>query len=286
MDRNYSMTFFSKVLICILPLLCYCSQSTEPKKTTVVPVAEKPYSLTSPDTIIVLPDKLKEISGLTTLDQSQLGAVHDETGNLYIINIETGNIDKKNVGDATDYEDIANIDSMIFILTSNGTLLKINNWKANKLTPEVITTSLKSKNNCEGLTFDPAHNRLLIACKEDPGYGLEDVRAIYAYDLLQNKFIEAPVVIIPLTKNGVALPDFRPSALAIHPITGHLYVLSSIQKSLLILDDDNTTLVQYSLPDSLYERPEGITFLDNGDMFISNEKGFADNATLLRFNYK
>jgi hypothetical protein len=35
----------------------------------------------------------------------------------------------------------------------------------------------------------------------------------------------------------------------------------------------------------LFNQPEGIAFLNNGDMLISNEGG-PGNATLLRFNYK
>ncbi|HPG38596.1 MAG TPA: SdiA-regulated domain-containing protein [bacterium] len=289
MTRNYGLEFYKRTLISFLLLLCCCSSSTEPKKTDPDdpdPVIEKAYTFTLPDTVIDLPDRLKEISGLTTLDNSQLGAVHDEMGNFYIINIVTGNIDKKTVGEAGDFEGIANIDTTIFILRSNGTLLKISNWKTETFTPEVIETPLKAKNNCEGLAFDSTRNRLLIACKEEPGNGLQDVRAIYAYDLTQNRFVDAPVYTIPLTRDGAALPDFRPSSLAIHPVTGKLFILSSKEKSVLVLDNDNTILAQYTLPDSLYERPEGITFLDNGDMFISNEKGFTDSATLVRLNYK
>lgn len=289
MTRYYGLEFFKRTGFFLLLLLCYCSSSTEPKKTDPDepgPVIEKVYTFTSPDTVIILPERLKEISGLTTLDNNRLGAVHDELGNFYIINLVSGRIDKKPVGEAEDYEGLANIDTTVFILCSNGNLLKIANWQEQDITPEIIKTSLKSKNNCEGLGYDAARNRLLIACKEDPGNDLQDVRAIYAYDLTQNHFIDIPVFTIPLTQDGAALPDFRPTSIAVHPLTGLFYVLSSIQKSLLVMDSDNTILARYSLPDSLYERPEGITFLANGDMFISNEKGNANSATLVRLNYQ
>ena len=38
------------------------------------------------------------------------------------------------------------------------------------------------------------------------------------------------------------------------------------------------------LDKDLFTQPEGITFMKNGDMFISNEGGKAE-ATLIRFNY-
>jgi hypothetical protein len=35
----------------------------------------------------------------------------------------------------------------------------------------------------------------------------------------------------------------------------------------------------------LFRQPEGITFLENGDLLISNEGQSKSPATLLRFNY-
>ena len=36
----------------------------------------------------------------------------------------------------------------------------------------------------------------------------------------------------------------------------------------------------------VFPQPEGITFADNGDMYISNEIGSEQAATLLKFKYK
>jgi hypothetical protein len=74
---------------------------------------------------------------------------------------------------------------------------------------------------------------------------------------------------------------FLPSAIALHPITKDLYLISAVDHLLFVFEDGSLKHIE-KLDHKIFNQPEGITFLKNGDMLISNE---GQTATLLRFNY-
>ena len=101
-------------------------------------------------------------------------------------------------------------------------------------------------------------------------------------DLSERSEVDKAVIdfVYPL----VDLDGFKPSALAVHPITGELFVLSSVLKVLVVLAEDGSITAVLPLDGELLEQPEGMAFLPNGDLFISSE-GVKKKARLLRFNY-
>jgi len=72
--------------------------------------------------------------------------------------------------------------------------------------------------------------------------------------------------------------------MAFHPKTGKLFLLSSADQLLFVLNMNNEIEYIERLNPDLFKQPEGITFMENGDMFISNE-GKKKSATLVRFKY-
>lgn len=265
-----------------------------------------PYRFDQPAAQFELPSSLHEISGLTVLDDRHLGAVQDEQANLYVIDLETGEVvGSEDFGKDDDYEGLERVGSRVYALRSDGTLFEIEDWTAPKRDARKLDTDLSSRYDTEGLAYDAANHRLLIACKEYAGKNLKRQRAIYAYDLEAGHLLPDPVFTISLgaleryrpptdalseglRKLAAPLADlegFKPSALAFHPITGHLYVLSSVMKAVVVLDATGDLFAVHPLPEALFKQPEGITFLADGDLFISNEGG-EGNGTLLRFSYQ
>jgi uncharacterized protein YjiK len=263
-----------------------------------------PYDFDQPDAQFALEHDLREISGLTVLDDTHLGAIQDEKGKLYIIDSRTGEVvdDPKFEKDG-DYEALERVDDRVFVLRSDGTLYEIEDWKASDLKVDRHKTALSSRNDTEGLAYDPVHNRLLIACKEFPGKGRSGQRAVYAFSLDDEHLSEEPVFTVDLAEvdealnastldrvvRALAAPlgdfnDFKPSAIAIHPITGHTYLLSSVRKALVALDGTGQIVAAWKLSPDLFRQPEGLAFLPDGDLFIANE-GAGKAATLLRFAY-
>ena len=267
------------------------------------------YNFKSPDAAIVLPDILHEISGITFLDSNTLVCVQDENGILFFYDIaKKGVISQKDFSGKGDYEGIARVEDTIYVLRSDGFLFEIADFKSDNQTITSYDTDIPSKDN-EGLCFDREQNRLLIACKEKTGKGdlKKDNRYIFGFDLSSKKLTGEPVftfdvdglkefakannIELPLknAKKGLAVePDlkFHASGIAIHPLTGRIYLLSADDRLLFIFDKSGIVEQIIRLNPALFLQPEGITFLENGDMLISTEGAGRGPAGLIRYNYK
>jgi len=259
------------------------------------------YDLGSPDDIVVLPGRLKEISGLTLVDDTLLAAVQDEKGEVYLIDPSTGDvIDEFKFGKKGDYEGIELVDDTLYILRSDGDVYVIKDWRSKNRSTDKLETYLATKNDTEGLGYQRERHRLLIAAKEFPGRGRSRVRSIYGLDLVTKKIDHEPAYTIPLDTIGVRLglpgetirnllapainlESFKPSAVAVHPGTGDIFVLSSVLKVIAVLEPSGNMVTLLPIGAEALVQPEGLAFLPNGDLFISTE-GRGGDGKILRFN--
>jgi hypothetical protein len=288
------------LLLSVLVLLAInCSFSGPPLKL-------KGYALDRPDKILVLPDTLREISGLTILDSATFACIQDENGILFIVDFINNRIRSQHTfAPDGDYEGIAKVKESIYVLRSDGMLFEITEPGSACSKTRSYYTNIPAVNN-EGLCYDEINNRLLIGCKSKPGKGPEykDQRVIYAFDpdtkqvskepvfrfSVENiiRFAAASKVTLPLKKKGKNLEPvlhFSTSEIAIHPITKELFLLSSADHMLFVFDPLGQILHIEKLDPVVFNKPEGITFSARGDMLITNE-GQYKKPTLLRFNLK
>ncbi len=266
------------------------------------------YNFNSPNTIDILPNVLQEISGLTIIDSSTIACVQDENGILFFYDIKKHNI-KKQIRFALngDYEGITRVNKTIFVLRSDGILYEIKDFSATKLNVKVHTTKIPALNN-EGLCYDASKNRLLIGAKGqiNKNASFKDERFIYEFNLTTKSLSpEAAYTIntvdfnLSAKLNGIILPQkknkkgeivetgfkLNTSEIAIHPINKKLYILSAIDHCLLILNKNGTIDQVVALNPLLFNKAEGLSFFENGDLLISNE-GQKGKPTLLKFNLK
>ena len=75
----------------------------------------------------------------------------------------------------------------------------------------------------------------------------------------------------------------QPSAIAIHPQTGDIYVTEATNPKLLVLDRTGKLKSLKILNSEEFYKPEGISFSPEGKMFISNE-GKDDPGNILEVN--
>ncbi len=217
---------------------------------------------------------------MTVLPDGRLAAVQDEAGLLYILDGQTGAVvEERPFAGPGDYEDVEYVDGTVWVLQANGSLYELPEGGA----PQEHDTPLKKKCDAEGLTLDRTRTHLLIACKEDPGEGLDEnsVRAIYAFDLSTRQLAPEPAVVL----SRATLDDgenFKPSALAVHPQTGELYVLSSVRKAIAVVAADGT-VTMVPLSERLHAQPEGLAFTPDGALYLSNE-GPDGPALVYRFD--
>ena len=269
-------------LLLLLAALAACADAPGPTPATPTGDAEDPppYRLDAPAVVVELPAELREISGLTVLPSGNLGAVQDERGTIYEVDPATGRIvDRLAFHGAGDFEGVELTPDAVWALRSDGDLYRVSRDSTGAPTARKVETGLKGRNDAEGLGYDGT--RLLIACKEWPGKGLGDVRAVYAFDLETEQVLPRPVALLDRQRVDGRLA-FKPSALAVHPVSGQVYVLSSVREAIAVLSPRGALLAVLPFPAGLVPQPEGIAFAADGTMFISSE-GPAGPGLLLRY---
>lgn len=243
-----------------------------------------------------LPEELNEISGITFLNDSVLVAIQDEEGILYYYNLAQNKIIKKQTfAGEGDYEDLVKVGNDMYVVTSEGVITCIANFASANPTITTYTTPFTDKNDIEGLAYDTANNRLLLAPKE---HGLDKdktTKHIYGFDLKTKSFQAKPVYVIRLSEieaefKGNALEEsskkflkalgnenmnkvFRSSAITVNERTREVFLLSSLNGLILILSPEGklSKILQFSGPE--FKQPEGIAFSTSGKLYVSNEGG-------------
>lgn len=260
------------------------------------------FHFKEPSGIYQMPKELLEISGLTFIDENNVATEQDEAGIIFIYNLQDKKVVKQiSFGPKGDYEDIAIVGKNVYVMNSTGSLYEVRNFQSEKPEVKNYTFSAANESNAEAMCSDAKNNRLLISFKESTG-PKSSQKSIYAFDLLQHKISETLVLTISLDdilqhmnkgkkKGGKKIQRaagidkvFAPSCMSINPKDGNIYLISSHNKILLIVDEKGKIIKSYQLPRSLFRQPEGITFSSSGDLYISNE-GNRSKGNILKFVY-
>ncbi|MBN1696528.1 MAG: SdiA-regulated domain-containing protein [Spirochaetales bacterium] len=258
-----------------------------------------PYDILHPDTIITLPPELTEVSGISYYRDNILACIEDENGIIYLLDYESGEMKGNHkFGKDKDYEDIEimkdTIDDMetkIYILLNTGTIYRIKNLGLADQKIKKYQTFLSSRDDAEGLCYHRGLNALLITCK-NPQYLAGMDEPIYTFDLNKKSMTAVPLFSIDIdairekAENPFLIKGkLQPSGIAVHPVTGEIYLISSVEKLLVVIDTDGAIRSVTELPRQLFLQPEGICFLPGGDMFVSNE-GRGGQGNIMRFLYR
>jgi DNA-binding beta-propeller fold protein YncE len=228
-----------------------------------------------------LPPVLKEISGICWFEKDKLAAVQDESGIIYIYNLEQGKIEREiPFGANGDYEAITQTTDAFYVLRVDGTVIKVP--KDGTKTRE-YDTFLEAKDDTEGICYDRKNQRLLISLKASAD-SLNGIKNVYAFNLINNSLSKDPVFRIN-TKDTLFITGnkkkdlFQPSEISIHPVTAELYLTGGTNSSLLLLTNSGKLHYYTLLNPSEFEQPEGIAISPSGELFIATE-GVKNNAKI------
>jgi len=264
------------------------------------------FNFKKPDFVLNLPFELREISGLTEISGNEIACVQDENGIIFIYDLESDSIiNQFHFGLNGDYEGLTRVDSTYYVLRSDATLMEITSpWDSTS----VITTKLNIPTiDNEGLCYDLRDNRLLLAPKSKLGKGpqMKDLRAIYSIDLSTKELDQTPLFVINIAEieafanahdlqlpqkqsknslDSVSALKFMPSSIGVHPKTDEIYIISAVDQTMAVFDKSGKLMNFMLLDPVLFNKPEGITFLSNGDLIITNE-GQLGVPTLLKFSW-
>jgi len=275
-------TFLNSLFIVLLVLFAACRNNSD------LPSPPE-YNLDRPTTI-KLPAYLDEISGIAYYPKDKnVFAICDDKSWLYKVFLSGGmNIEKWKIGDKGDFEDIVLADSTFYVLQSKGRILSLQFFSPDSVTVKEYELPMQGKNEFEILYIDKEKNRLIMLCKDCEA---DDNNALsaWAFDLGTLTFSPGPVYVIDVRRIEDLMQEkkvkFKPSAAAIHPVTGQLFIISSINKVLVIADKNGVPEKVYKINPDLYKQPEGLTFSPEGHLIISNESANSGAANILVFKY-
>lgn len=271
-------------LIACLCLLSACE--TKEKERFSGPL--QGYDLAQPY-VLKLPLALDEISGLAYVPSDRtLLAINDEHGILYKLDVRQPRyIRQWRFGPTGDYEGVAVADSFVFVLRSDGHLFQLDFPHPDTLRTREFAFP-QTGNEFESLTFLPQTRELLLICKDCADDAKEEF-SWFRFHVDSLKFTEYryrfPTERIEAYHN-YKRKRFKPSGVALHPLTGHLYIISAVNKALVVVDPRMQVTEVVSLPEHLFLQPEGIDFDNAGNMFISNESDDVHAANILIFPYR
>jgi len=249
------------------------------------------YDFNAPEKF-TMTESLQEISGIAfnNLKNDTIYAIQDEEGKLFYWQLGSRRISSAKFGKHGDYEDLAILNSVVFVLRSDGTLYSFPlSAKSASSINSKEWLNLLPKGEYEGLYADAKQNNLYVLCKkcvddksskEVSGYVLKA-----SNDSLTNAgqfAIDVKQIQALTQKKNV---KFHPSALTFNLRTNEWFVLSASNKMLVITDESWKVKQIFDLDPTTFLQPEGIAFDSEDNLYISSEGDDLKNGNVLKFKF-
>lgn len=251
------------------------------------------YDLTKPVKYI-MPDSLSEISGIAFNKgkADTLYAEEDEHGRVY--NLKPGDKTAKytEFKDKGDFEDMAIVNNQVIVLQSKGVLFTFP--FSNMLNPKVSNPSkikdLLPEGEYEGMYGDEKENKIYVLCKHCADDKTSKESSGFIFDLAASGILKQNGGFKINVKHieemmGQEKIKFHPSALSRSPVTGEWFILSSVNKLLVVADEKWKINQVHRLDPAVFVQPEGMTFDAQNNLYISNEGQPLRKANVLKFAF-
>ena len=276
-----------------------CSQGKKPgegkkagkgnKAETTESVSPAGYDLNNPVKYDMTSDLL-EISGIAfnNGDAGTIYAEQDEEGKIFYFRPGDSKVNQVKFGKPGDYEDVAVLNNQAIILRSDGSLFTfpLAEVKAGKITSVKEFKKILPEGEYEGM--HAADGKLYVLCKQCAGKDHNKECNGYIFNLAADGTVsQSGNFTIDVQKiaalTGKGKMKFHPSALAKNPLTKQWYVLSSVNKLLVAVDEQWNVVAAYPISGKTFLQPEGMAFDAQGNLYISNEGDKVTNGNVLLF---
>lgn len=225
----------------------------------------------------IMPNELREISGLALLANGRVLAHDDEVGRIYEIDPKTGVIERRFALSGSprgDFEGITVAGDDIYLLQSDGWLFKFQIAPDGDEAPyERFNTQLGKECEFEGVAYEPDSSQLVLPCKKvHKNKSLKHDIVIYKVMLPLSKPLRTTVMTIPVDDvlDANHWKEISPSDIAIDPVTRNYVLVAAREKALVIVSPDGQLLRAEALPPG-HEQAEGVAVTPDGILIISDE---------------
>jgi uncharacterized protein YjiK len=287
------VVLFSIVLIGMVAVSCGQGKSKKEKKKEKAEeaAAQNPpgYDLSAP-TEYKMPQELLEISGIAFNkgDDNIIYAEQDEDGEIYYLHPGDKTTKSAKFGKHGDYEDVALGNGQAVILRSDG---EFHSFPLTEVTSGQIKSQkvkhLMPAGEYEAMHFDNDTKKLYVLCKQCDIDKSSANNSGYVFDLGTDGAItktgDFNLSVTNPADGGKSKFKFRPSAMAKNPVTKQWFIISSINKLLVVTDEQWKVQGSYMLKGFL--QPEGIAFDSKGNLYVSNEGDEIASGNILLFKY-
>lgn len=262
------------------------------------------FDLANPSTVSSFPMGISSFSDVTMLDSTHLIGIEPINGTVLMLDLQNNSIASQlSLGSEFQFVDISRMDSTLILLDSKS--------KVHFLLPPYDSTSFVSMNETKenfissGICFHESTKRLFLLSEVQEKEEGQFSSFLYSFNLNKRQLREEPLFEInslaietfalnnnlPLPRNKVSFAgdtteglSFNPSALAIHPKTNEIYVLSSEDRSLVVYNQFGEVVNFTMLDPKVFSKPTGMTFQDNGDLLITVSDLMRPSIVRLKWN--
>jgi uncharacterized protein YjiK len=222
-----------------------------------------------------LPKDLREISGLSALQDGSLLAVADEQAQVYQINMAAGVISKflamGSPAGKGDFEGIAVLNKSVYLVTSQGTL-----WRqalgASANHHEVIATNAGDRCEIEGLAAWHEEDSLLLLCKTVYDAAYKNALVVLRWS---EKAPEPRIdPLIAKTYKELNLEKLHPSGLAFSVDRQNLFIVAARQKAFVEISLQGRVVRHGKLPKGAgHRQTEGVAITSQNRLYLADEGG-------------
>ncbi len=225
----------------------------------------------------ILPDILREISGLALLDDGRLVTHSDERARVYVIDPMRGVIQKYfNLGKGgivADFEAIAVSGADMYLLVSNGDVYQFREGDDRETVAFTrYVTNLGKECEFESLEIEPGSGAFIMPCKRIDKKSERDQLKIYRWLRQPDGRAAVSSITIPLA-DAIGSNDWKelsPSDVAIDRRTGNYLIVTGREKALLEITPQGQVVRSMPVPGSP-QQPEGVAITPDGVLIISDE---------------
>jgi uncharacterized protein YjiK len=217
------------------------------------------------------------VSGLALSEDGRLFAHDDERAIIHEVDPSSGRIQRSfrfGKGVKGDFEGLAMANGRFYLVTSDGVLYEgPPGGDGERVAYTSVDTRLGRSCEIEGLAHERADDVLLMACKTPRLPELKKLVTVFRWSRAGQRLASPGSLQVPLAAVAAKLgtKTFHPSGIERDPVTGHYVLLAGREAALVEISPEGELLAARRLDPSLHRKAEGITFLPDRTLVITDE---------------